>query len=69
MGPDDQSPKTRFFRDARISIITYNDSPDVGFEAIINPYRGCEHGCKCYCIIPTINFVMTSARRSLLRRP
>lgn len=30
------------------SIITYNDSPDIGFDASINPYRGCEHGC-IYC--------------------
>ncbi len=30
------------------SIITTNDSPDVGFEYSINPYRGCEHGC-IYC--------------------
>jgi DNA repair photolyase len=30
------------------SIISYNDSPDVGFDASINPYRGCEHGCS-YC--------------------
>ena len=30
------------------SVITSNDSPDVGFEASINPYRGCSHGCV-YC--------------------
>jgi DNA repair photolyase len=30
------------------SIITHNDSPDIGFEQSINPYRGCEHGC-IYC--------------------
>jgi DNA repair photolyase len=29
-------------------IITKNDSPDVGFDRSINPYRGCEHGC-IYC--------------------
>jgi DNA repair photolyase len=29
-------------------IITRNDSPDIGFSASINPYRGCEHGC-IYC--------------------
>lgn len=46
--PDDPTPKTRFYRDASASIITRNDSPDVGFEASINPYRGCEHGC-IYC--------------------
>jgi hypothetical protein len=31
------------------SIISRNDSPDVGFEQSINPYRGCEHGCV-YCL-------------------
>jgi len=30
------------------SVITSNDSPDVGFDVSINPYRGCEHGC-IYC--------------------
>jgi len=30
------------------SLITTNDSPDIGFEASINPYRGCSHGC-IYC--------------------
>ncbi|MDR6954573.1 DNA repair photolyase [Ancylobacter sp. 3268] len=30
------------------TIITRNDSPDVGFDRSINPYRGCEHGCV-YC--------------------
>src|SRR6266436_3988795 len=31
------------------SIISHNDSPDVGFDSSINPYRGCEHGC-IYCV-------------------
>ncbi len=26
-------------------IITRNESPDIGFDRSINPYRGCEHGC------------------------
>ncbi len=31
------------------SVITRNDSPDIGFDRSINPYRGCEHGCfYCY---------------------
>ena len=38
------SPHTQFFPDHSKSIIAYNDSPDVGFDASINPYRGCEHG-------------------------
>jgi len=29
-------------------IITFNNSPYVGFDRSINPYRGCEHGC-IYC--------------------
>src|SRR6266568_521872 len=44
----DPLPRTQFLRDRTSTIITYNDSPDVGFEASINPYRGCEHGC-IYC--------------------
>src|SRR5438552_13814528 len=31
------------------SIISRNDSPDIGFSQSINPYRGCEHGC-IYCL-------------------
>src|ERR1041385_4110520 len=45
---DDPVRATQFFFDKTASIIAYNDSPDVGFEASINPYRGCEHGCV-YC--------------------
>jgi DNA repair photolyase len=30
------------------SILTYNTSPDIGFDRTINPYKGCEHGC-IYC--------------------
>ena len=30
------------------TILTRNDSPDVGFDRSVNPYRGCEHGCV-YC--------------------
>ncbi len=40
--------ETQFFRDATKSIIAHNQSPDVGFETSVNPYRGCEHGC-IYC--------------------
>lgn len=45
---DRPAPRTQFFRDHSRSIIATNDSPDVGFDASINPYRGCEHGC-IYC--------------------
>ncbi|WP_313308177.1 PA0069 family radical SAM protein [Stutzerimonas nitrititolerans] len=30
------------------TVITRNQSPDVGFDRSVNPYRGCEHGC-IYC--------------------
>lgn len=45
---EDPLPRTQFLKDHSRTIIAYNDSPDVGFEASVNPYRGCEHGCS-YC--------------------
>jgi len=39
---------TKFFRDYSTSIISRHNSPDLPFEASLNPYRGCEHGCA-YC--------------------
>ena len=39
---------TELIRDASRSIISYNQSPDLGFDRSVNPYRGCEHGCV-YC--------------------
>ncbi len=37
-----------YLRDGTQTVISYTDSPDIGFGASINPYRGCEHGCA-YC--------------------
>ncbi|MFN2542381.1 MAG: PA0069 family radical SAM protein [Chthoniobacterales bacterium] len=52
---------TQFFRDATRTIIARNQSPDVGFETSINPYRGCEHGC-IYCFArPTHEYLGFSA--------
>jgi len=44
---DAEAPKlaTELIRDASRRILTFNDSPDVGFDRSINPYKGCEHGC------------------------
>ncbi|MBX9701498.1 MAG: PA0069 family radical SAM protein [Acetobacteraceae bacterium] len=39
---------TTLIRDASRSAMARNDSPDIGFDRSINPYRGCEHGCV-YC--------------------
>jgi DNA repair photolyase len=59
--PDDTSPHTTYLRDPTRTIIATNDSPDIGFEASINPYRGCEHGC-IYCFArPTHEFLGFSA--------
>ncbi len=59
--PEDSLPKTRFLKDTSRSLITYNNSPDVGFEVSINPYRGCEHGC-IYCYArPTHEYLGFSA--------
>src|SRR6266498_4268881 len=52
---------TQFFRDGTKTIITHNNSPDVGFETSLNPYRGCEHGC-IYCYArPTHEYLGFSA--------
>jgi len=48
---------TQFFKDATSTLLAHNDSPDVGFDTSINPYRGCEHGC-IYCYArPTHEFL------------
>jgi DNA repair photolyase len=41
-------PPTQVIEETVRSILSSNDSPDVGFDLSINPYRGCEHGC-IYC--------------------
>src|SRR5437867_6135096 len=72
--PDDEPPlngddmsknrprrETQSFRDGTKTIITHNNSPDVGFETSLNPYRGCEHGC-IYCYArPTHEYLGFSA--------
>jgi DNA repair photolyase len=42
------APRTEVRPDAARSVIARNESPDIGFDRSINPYRGCEHGC-IYC--------------------
>ena len=57
----DGAPKTLYYRDRTKTIISYNQSPDVSFDASINPYRGCEHGCV-YCYArPTHEYLGLSA--------
>jgi len=50
LDPDEAPPplKTTVTIQPIRSIISRNDSPDIGFKQSINPYQGCEHGC-IYC--------------------
>jgi DNA repair photolyase len=41
-------PATVVAADPARTIITYNQSRDIGFSRSINPYKGCGHGCP-YC--------------------
>ena len=43
-----QHPDTQVTEERARSILTRNQSPDVGFNLSLSPYRGCEHGCV-YC--------------------
>ncbi len=42
------SERTQVGVDKARRVIARNESPDLGFDRSINPYRGCEHGCV-YC--------------------
>ncbi len=47
----EETPLTRATevrRELAKTVISRNQSPDVGFDRSVNPYRGCEHGC-IYC--------------------
>lgn len=60
-GEEDPALRTTVLDDHSRTIITYNESPDVGFDRSINPYRGCEHGC-IYCYArPTHAYLGLSA--------
>jgi DNA repair photolyase len=53
--------ETIVYRDPSRSVLTRNNSPDIGFEWSVNPYRGCEHGCT-YCYArPTHEYLGFSA--------
>jgi DNA repair photolyase len=52
-----EAPSETVLPDKARSVIARNESPDVGFEQSINPYRGCSHGCV-YCFArPTHSYL------------
>jgi DNA repair photolyase len=56
-----EAPSETVLPDRARRVITTNQSPDVGFEQSINPYRGCSHGC-IYCFArPTHAYLGLSA--------
>jgi DNA repair photolyase len=56
-----ERPRTRYLVDTSQTIVASNDSPDVGFNFSVNPYRGCAHGCS-YCYArPTHEYLGLSA--------
>ncbi|MDF1701728.1 MAG: PA0069 family radical SAM protein [Planctomycetota bacterium] len=60
--------RTVYVRDATRTILARNDSPDIPFDASVNPYRGCEHGCA-YCYArPTHEYLGLSAGLDFERR-
>ena len=60
-GTGPEKTPTRFLADPSRSVLSYNNSPDVGFDVSLNPYRGCEHGCV-YCYArPTHEYLGFSA--------
>lgn len=53
-------PVTQVLEENVRGILSGNDSPDIGFDLSINPYRGCEHGCV-YCYArPTHSYLNLS---------
>jgi DNA repair photolyase len=61
LDPEAPGPSTQYLRDTTKAIIATNQSPDVGFDASVNPYRGCLHGCS-YCFArPTHEYLGFSA--------
>lgn len=58
---DDLRVRTRYIDDTSRSAVATNNSPDIGFDVSVNPYRGCEHGCS-YCYArPTHEYLGFSA--------
>jgi DNA repair photolyase len=58
---DEPARDVHYFRDPSRVVIARNQSPDLGFDASVNPYRGCVHACV-YCYArPTHEYLGLSA--------
>jgi DNA repair photolyase len=73
VGPEGRSARTRVLEDRTRSVLSWNTSPDLGFNVSLNPYRGCEHGCA-YCYArPTHEYLGFSAgldfEQTILAKP
>ena len=60
--------KTTVGLDTARKVITRNESPDIGFDRSINPYRGCEHGCV-YCFARPTHANHGAVGRARFREP
>src|SRR5579871_6657710 len=60
--------KLQVFEDGSRSVMSRNDSPDLGFRWSVNPYRGCFHGCS-YCYArPTHEYLSFGAGTDFERK-
>ena len=64
----DDGRRVELLRDPSRTIVATNTSPDISFDASVNPYRGCEHACV-YCYArPTHEYLGFSAGRDFETR-
>jgi DNA repair photolyase len=58
---EDAGARIQVFHDVTRTILSTNDSPDIGFRFSVNPYRGCTHACA-YCYArPTHEYLSLGA--------
>lgn len=62
-----EAPKAELRPDPARTIISRNRSPDIPFDASINPYKGCEHGCP-YCLDGETPILMADGRHKPLKQ-